>query len=155
MKELMDLQVTSRGLALRETALTVAGNLDKPCIANMRSETNTPMIMSIINMAVNKASKISSVYKDLDDDLSIQLTVDIMEKMGTESVDDVLLMFKMARMGDLRVGQYSKRKSFYEAVLQDFIPAYLDLRAQAREAVLSKKKAIYNDEEVIQDPEFK
>lgn len=131
--ELTDLQVTSKGLAMREMSLTVKSNLDKPNIQSLRNPCDTPKLMAIINFAINRASKINSTYKPIDEELSISLTVDLMEKMGTESIDDILLMFKMARTGDLEISQFSKKKSFYEAVLQDWVPAYLDLKSAEME----------------------
>jgi hypothetical protein len=72
---------------------------------------------------------------DLSPNLLSNLTQDVIELMGYDTLEDVVLLFKYARQGKLTTDSFSKRKSFYLTVTQDLIPAYLDLKAKKRSEI--------------------
>jgi hypothetical protein len=82
---------------------------------------------------VNRAARVNQTFKPLPEDLAMALAIDLLEVMEFDSIDDIILMFKMARQGKLRISSLKKKKSFYETVLQDYVPAYLDEKAKERE----------------------
>ncbi len=63
------------------------------------------------------------------------LAGDIYEKFKTDSLDDVILMFKMARQGDF--GKVYKCDTFE---IMDWSNKYLDYKSASREMLIQKKK---------------
>lgn len=71
------------------------------------------------------------------------LAGDIYEKFKTDTLDDVVLMFKMARQGDF--GKVYKCDTFE---IMDWCNKYLDHKSATRERLINKKKKTQETEEV-------
>ncbi len=71
------------------------------------------------------------------------LAGDIYEKFKTDSLDDVVLMFKMARQGDF--GKVYKCDTFE---IMDWCNKYLDHKSATREKLINKKKLKQETEEI-------
>ena len=118
---------------MHELGLTVAKAMVGPAIRTMRSEQSDMLLLTSVTYLVNRAAKFSETFKPLPEDLALSLAIDLLEVMEFDTIDDIILMFKMARQGKLNISALKKKKSFYEAVLQDYVPAYLEEKAKERE----------------------
>lgn len=124
------------GITIDDTFSSKTKNID----TLKRIDGGIQTVVTAITFLINRADKVNAIYDEIPEDLSVSLAVDIMEVMAFEKVDDVLLMFKMARQGKLNLDVFAKKKSFYETVLQEWMPAYLDLKAQAREKKITASR---------------
>lgn len=78
--------------------------------------------------------------EELNEGLALSLAEDMLDIMKYETLEDVAMMFKLMRQGKLTIPSTAKRKSFYLSITQDYIPAYLETKAQVREDVHREEK---------------
>ena len=126
--------------SLHELGLTVAKAMQGATIRSMRSPESDMLMLTSVTFLVNRASKTNETFKPIPEELALSLAIDLLEVMEFDTIDDIILMFKMARQGKLRISSMKKKKSFYEMVLQDYVPAYLDEKAKERERQYYEKR---------------
>jgi len=91
----------------------------------------------------------------------VNLTNDLEEVMSHESLEDISLMFKLARQGKLEMPTFAKKKSLYLTITQDIIPAYMEFKTKEREKIHYEDKKKHQSsildsiEENMKDPAFK
>ncbi|MDB0600069.1 hypothetical protein PL373_02635 [Tenacibaculum maritimum] len=73
-----------------------------------------------------------------DDQIDI-LTVDALDKFSHESLEDILLFFKMARSGKFGT---TKRGVDSNLIFGEWFPMYLDLKSRERETVIENQKKL-------------
>ncbi len=127
--------------------------------ALVKLERNMSVSDAIINSPLivtqgNKISVVSQIIRIIEFFLEVTgkelegyqiqiLAGDIYEKFKTDSLDDVVLMFKMARQGDF--GKVYKCDTFE---IMDWCNKYLDHKSATRERLINKKKKTQETEEV-------
>ncbi|TDX86203.1 hypothetical protein B0I22_0313 [Epilithonimonas xixisoli] len=79
--------------------------------------------------------------KDLEDYQKQVLAGDLYEKFKTDALEDIVLMFKMARQGDF--GKVYKCDTFE---IMNWSNQYLDIKSATRERLISKRKKIIEPE---------
>ena len=127
-------------LVIYERNLSIKKSLKSLPLRNLKEKVNNQTLLTSVVFLVMRASKTSAVYKELDKGLAVNLAVDLLEKFDFDSFEDIILMFKYARQGKLQLNEFAKKKSFYETVLNDWLPSYLDLKAQEREQIKLAEK---------------
>lgn len=80
--------------------------------------------------------------KELEQFQIIVLAGDLYEKFRTDTLEDVVLMFKMARMGD-----FGKVFKFDTFTVMDWANAYLDRKSEERERLIMMRKERQRDSE--------
>tara|TARA_R110000822_G_scaffold14427_6_gene50816 strand:+ start:12522 stop:13010 length:489 start_codon:yes stop_codon:yes gene_type:complete len=83
-----------------------------------------------------------NVGQKINDDQSVTLAIDLLEVFGHENLEDVVLMFKLARQG--RIGGKIFRID-NQVVFSEWVPAYLELKAIERENIWQSRKSKQND----------
>ena len=78
-----------------------------------------------------------NVGQKINDDQSVTLAIDLLEVFGHENLEDVVLMFKLARQG--RIGGKIFRID-NQVVFSEWVPAYLELKAIERENIWQSRK---------------
>jgi hypothetical protein len=73
----------------------------------------------------------------MDKELANQLASDLLENLKHESIEDIILMFKMTRQG--KCGE-TKGRLDADTINYVIIPAYLEHKAELREKQYSKEK---------------
>lgn len=69
------------------------------------------------------------------------LASDLLNYFKHESLEDIVLMFKMIRQGELGSG---KGRLDHDVIFNIFVPAYLEKKAEARERQIRNEKSQYN-----------
>lgn len=124
-----------RDIILHESKLTLEETLAAKNIRHLidTQKASSQSVLMALTYLVMRANKKESIYKEMDDDTCFALAVDLLEVFQYDSVQDVSLMFKLSRMGKLKIDPMSKKKAFYQKVLTDYVPAYFELKTRLRE----------------------
>lgn len=123
-------------LVLIESDLTVAAAINGTQIGKL-SKIDKSTTLKVLNGLVLRQAEFFNVRANLTDMQSVVLANDLMEVFNYETLEDVVLMFKLARQG--RFGQVFGRLDS-ETIMGGWVPAYLELKAQERENHHRKEK---------------
>jgi hypothetical protein len=118
-----------------ERSLTIEKCLSAPLLINQKA--NESELIKSIFMMVKRFNDLVNVGKEMNEDQMIALSSDLFERFGSESLDDIMLFFKMARSGDF--GDFYRLDS---TVILSWLPKYFDLKIQAREDEIKNEKNI-------------
>jgi len=131
--------ITSKKISLPkfELALTMEATLSKPLVRSVFKGDNSQIGFTFVNATVKRfvdsfgfSTKMSPAQVEM-------LTVDTLENFGYESVEDIILFFKLARTG--KFGS-TGRGVDSNLIFGDWFPKYMDLKAQLREIIYDKEK---------------
>lgn len=118
-----------------ERSLTIEKCLDAPLLINQK-DISVEIIKSIF-IVVKRFNDLLNVGKKMNEDQMIALSSDLYERFGTESLDDVLLFFKMARSGGF--GDIYRLDSI---IVLSWVEKYLLLKIQARENDIQNQRNV-------------
>lgn len=107
-----------------ERSLTMEKCVSAPLLINQKSS-ESELIKSIF-IIVKRFNDLVNVSKKMNEDQMIALSSDLFERFGGESLDDILLFFKMARNGEF--GDLYRLDSI---VILSWVPKYLDKKIEA------------------------
>ena len=119
----------------------MADIFNKPMIRNVfKGDVLGTLAFSTVNVLVNRLLDAFAFTQKLNLTQIDMLTVTTLEKFGYESLEDVILFFKMARTGEFG----ATRKSLDANLLfGDWLVQYFDLKAQEREVFRNRQKGEY------------
>ncbi len=129
----------------RENALTVKEVFNYPLITNL--ELPKKEILASIRLLILHTAKQFRWSEKMDILQATTLAIDVYEALKTETLEDITLMFSLARKGKLKDRgrgnpiQLNGRLD-NETIFNQIVPAYLDLKAEQREVNYQNKKAI-------------
>lgn len=123
-------------LVLIESDLTLSAAINGTQIGKL-SKIDKPTTLKVLNGLILRQAEFFNVRANLTDMQSVILANDLMEVFNYETLEDVVLMFKLARQG--RFGQVFGRLDS-ETIMGGWVPAYLELKAQERENQHRKEK---------------
>jgi hypothetical protein len=123
-----------------ERSLTVEKCLSAPLLVNQK-DSETELIKSIF-LIVKRFNDLVNVGKKMNEDQMIALSADLFERFGGESLEDVMLFFKMARSGEF--GDFYRLDSI---VVLSWVDKYLDLKITAREDEIQNERNVRQREE--------
>ena len=132
-----DSKTFNNGLARLEQYLSIEQSIEMAPLISQLGE-KKQVIREIIRII---EFFLSVTGKDLETFQTIILAGDLYEKFKHDTLEDVILMFKMARQGDF--GKVFKVDNF---LVMDWANRYLEKKSEERERILRSKKKPKNEE---------
>lgn len=137
-----------QGLLMLESELEIKQTLNAVNIRKLASVIDRVNVIKALTYLTTRLANSFNVGKNLSLEQSTIIAIDLFEIFAYESLEDVLLMYKMVRQGKIGDGKDFKLDS--QNIFHKWVPAYLELKAEAREAeVLRQKKEFNRINEVI------
>ncbi|MDR6548505.1 putative nuclease of putative toxin-antitoxin system [Chryseobacterium rhizosphaerae] len=125
-------------LTFRENDVTLFKNLSTPTIIDLKKQNiSTRDIIIIVREIIRKTAKTFKYAENMTLEQATTLASDLIDLCKDESIEDFILMFKMARMG--KCGE-TKGRLDSDIITQVIVPAYLDHKAELREKQYQKEK---------------
>ncbi len=135
--DLSKLIVKGKGsLAAKEMQLTITDTLTKPILKTV-FKLDTTLAFSVTKVLVKRFLNSFAFATKLTEDQVDILTVDALDKFSHESLEDMILFFKMARSG--RFGA-TKKGVDSNLIFGEWFPLYLELKSKERESIIELKK---------------
>lgn len=126
-------------IATIEMNLTISQTFDKALIKSVFREEAGQIGFSVVNVLVTRFIDSFGFSTKLNSTQIETLTVDILENFQYETLEDIIIFLKMARTG--KFGS-TGRGVDSNLILGDWFPKYLDQKAQVREDIYQKEKAL-------------
>lgn len=123
-------------LAQLEMSLSISNTLSNIAIRTAFKENGT-IGYGVANVLVNRFINAFAFSTKLDATQIEILTVDTLEHFAYESLEDIILFFKMARSGKFGT---TKKAPDSNLIFGEWFPKYLDLKAIEREKQYQTKK---------------
>lgn len=131
------LQIADKfALAEIERKLTFSQCLEAPIMLNDKS--NESEYVKAIFVIIKRFNDLMNVSKKLNEDQMIALANDLYESFGGESLEDVVLFFKMARTGAFGVDFYRLDTT----IIMNWLPKYFDVKIEHREREIINERNI-------------
>lgn len=123
-----------------EMNLTIQEVFEKPVVRSVFKDEAGQIGFSVIKILCTRFLDSFGFSSKLSDTQIESLTVDIMEFFSYETLEDIILFFKMARTGKLGT---TNRGVDSNLILGTWAPAYLELKAIEREKIIQKEQSKY------------
>ena len=127
----------SVSVSVLEIGLTVDKNLDKPVIRGLFKNENGQIGFAVVKVLVNRFIDSFGFSTKLSENQLEVLTVDTLEKFSYDSLEDIILFFKLARSGNFGT---TKRGVDSNLIFGEWFPMYMEMKAEAREREYIKNK---------------
>ena len=138
----------SISVSVLEIGLTVDKNLDKPVVRSLFKNENGAIGFAVVKVLVNRFIDSFGFSTKLSETQLEVLTVDTLEKFSYDSLEDIILFFKLARSGSFGT---TKRGVDSNLIFGEWFPIYMEMKAEAREKKhLNEKKQTDNNLITIQ-----
>ena len=125
-----------------EMSLRVADTLSKPIIRTVFKDKGEE-VYYFITILVKRFMDSFGFSTKMNDAQLEMLTVDTLENFNYETVEDLILFFKMCRSGKFGV---TNRGVDSNLIYGEWFPMYLDLKSDARETAHQEKKVQITDD---------
>lgn len=125
------------GLAQIEMNLSIEKTFSKPTMRSVFKDEWGQVGFSVVNTLVSRFVDSFGFSNQLSDQQIEIITVDTLENFSYESLEDIILFFKMARSGKFGT---TKRGLDSNLIFGEWFPAYLEQKAQIREQEYEKQK---------------
>ncbi|OUL59992.1 hypothetical protein [Flavobacterium sp. AJR] len=132
-------------MALVEMNLSIEQTFSKPNIRTVFKNENGTIGFSVVNVLVNRFINSFGFSTKLSNDQIEILTVDTLENFKYESLEDIIVFFKMARTG--KFGS-TKKGVDSNLIYGEWYPAYLEQKADIREQQYLREKNTLNSKEI-------
>lgn len=120
-----------------ETTVTLSDTLNRPLI---RAQGIPPKeVVRIIREMVLMTAKAFKYSEKMDVATGTLIASDLYDAFKYEAFEDIILMLKMARRGELGSG---KGRFDHDILFNLFIPAYLRLKAEEREKIIHNERKL-------------
>ena len=121
-----------------EMGLTIQSTFSKPNIRSVFKGETAQIGFSVVNVLVTRFINSFGFSTKLDPMQIEMITVDTLENFAYESIEDILLFFKMARSGKFGT---TKRGVDSNLIFGEWFQKYLEKKAELREQNYQKSKA--------------
>ena len=128
-------------LAPLEMNLTLSETLDQPTVRKVFSGDNATIGFSVVKVLVNRFIESFGFSTKLSENQIEILTIDTIENFKYESLQDIILFFKLARSG--KFGS-TKRGVDSNLIFGEWFPMYMEQKADLREQQYVKQKSEMN-----------
>jgi hypothetical protein len=128
-------------LAPLEMNLTLSETLDQPTVRKVFSGDNATIGFSVVKVLVNRFIESFGFSTKLSESQIEILTIDTIENFKYESLQDIILFFKLARSG--KFGS-TKRGVDSNLIFGEWFPTYMEQKADLREQQYVKQKSEMN-----------
>lgn len=120
-----------------ESGLTLSESIkDGNLISQLKRQDEAELTKQVF-MIVKRFCNLVNVGKGMNEDQMITLATDLIESFQNgETLEDIILFFKMARKGEF--GQFNRLDT---VVIMGWLPKFLDCKAQEREKLIYNWKA--------------
>lgn len=131
-------------LAMFESNLSVVSAMDGTMI-RLLDRQNKKLIIKMLVYLISRMNDNYNMNNKLNDNQIILLSIDLLDVFSYETIEDVVMMFKLARRGQLGTKIYRLDS---QIIFQEWVPTYLELKAVEREKqhleVKEKNKIDFN-----------
>ena len=127
----------SVSVSVIEIGLTIDKNLDKPVVRSLFKNENGQIGFAVVKVLVNRFIESFGFSTKLSETQLEILTVDTLDKFSFDSLQDIILFFKLARSGTFGT---TKRGVDSNLIFGEWFPMYMELKAEARERQHLKDK---------------
>ena len=117
--------------------LTINETFSKPHLRSVFIGDHSSVGFSVVNVLVTRFIDSFAFTTKLNADQIDSLTVDTLENFAYESLEDVILFFKMCRSGKFGV---AKKSIDSNLIFGEWYPKYLDKKAELREQKYNTQK---------------
>ena len=124
-------------LGFYELQLSIDKTIDKPIIKSTFKNENSQIGFTIVSLLVNRFIDYFGFSTKLNESQIELLTVDTLEKFSYDSLEDIVLFFKLARSGTFGT---TKRGVDSNLIFGEWFPMYMEMKAEAREREYIKNK---------------
>lgn len=121
-------------------SLTIEKALEQPIIRSVFRDEAGQIGFSVIRIIASRFLNSFGFSKKIDSSTIDNLTVDVLEKFSFETLDDVLIFFKMCRQGEFGT---TSRGVDSNLIFGEWFQKYLELKSIAREK--SNKNTSHNE----------
>lgn len=128
-----------------EMGLTIQQTFNSPNIRSVFKGENGSVGYSVVNVLVKRFLDSFGFSSKLNESQIEVLTVDILETFAYESLEDIILFLKMIRQGKFGT---TNRGVDSNLILGEWLPKYLDLKADLREQNLIKENNERNAKQI-------
>lgn len=129
-------------LIIIESELTIQKAMNGTQIRKLDPILGRKNMIKAISYFLDRAAKNFNVGKNLTDEQTIILAIDLFEIFQYETLEDVVLMLKYARQGKIGDGKVFNLDG--QTIIHKWVPAYLELKAIERENEHTKNKGNKN-----------
>lgn len=136
-------------LLILESDLTIGKALDGTTLNKLSKAIDKKNVIKAITVLTTRLADNFNVGKKFSTEQASIMAFDLFEVFGWETIEDVVLMFKMARQGKIGDGKDFKLDS--QTVFHKWIPQYLELKAEVRESKHLKEKADFKKDRFASD----
>lgn len=133
-----DIVSGNENVAFLEMGLSIETTFDKPLFRSVFKGENAKAGFSVVRVLVTRFMDSFGFSTKLSENQIDTLTVDTLDKFNYETLDDIILFFKMARSGSFGT---TKRGVDSNLIYGEWFPMYLERKAEIREQNYSKQKA--------------
>lgn len=120
-----------------ELQLSIDKTLGKPIIKSSFKNENSQIGFTIVSLLVNRFIDTFGFSTKLNEAQIEILTIDTLEKFSYDSLEDIVLFFKLARSGTFGT---TKRGVDSNLIFGEWFPMYMEMKAEAREREYIKNK---------------
>lgn len=120
-----------------ELSLTVKDTFQKPLVRSVFKGDNGAIGFTFVNAMAKRFVDSFGFSTKLSPGQIEMLTVDTLENFNYESIEDIILFFKMARSGKLGA---TGRGVDSNLIFGEWFPKYMELKAEERERMYEKEK---------------
>lgn len=131
-----------------EVGLTISKTLSKPNFRTVFKGEAGEIAFSVVKILVSRFIDSFAFSNKLNDIQIEMLTVDTMENFNYESLEDIILFFKMARSGKFGT---TKRGVDSNLIFGEWFPMYLEQKAEIREQNKADEKSKINSKPVTME----
>jgi hypothetical protein len=132
----------SVSVAVLEMGLSIDKNLSKPVIRGIFKNENGQIGYAVVKVLVNRFIESFGFSTKLSETQLEILTVDTLEKFSYDSLEDIVLFFKLARSGTFGT---TKRGVDSNLIFGEWFPMYMEMKAQSREREYLNQKKIESE----------
>ncbi len=127
-------------LTILETDLTIETAMSGTLLRDLQ-RVDKVATMTIILYLIERMNNLFSINNKLNENQILVLSSDLIELMSYETIEDIVLMFKLARQGKIG-GKIYRLDSM--TIFQEWVPAYLEMKVKLREDIYQKEKHLEN-----------
>ncbi len=135
-------------LAFYEMSLTIKETLTQPLIIDVFKGDAEEISFHVVNALCTRFINSFAFSSKISPEQIEVLTVDTLDAFGHESLQDIILFFKMARSG--KFGN-TKRSVDSNLIYGEWFPAYMDKKAKIRENIYLENKSKNKENDVSID----
>lgn len=132
-------------LAILEMNLSLKNTFDNSNIRSIFKGDNGQIGFSVVNILVKRFMESFGFATKMNETQLEVLTVDTLEKFAYESLEDIILFFKMARTGQFGS---TMRGVDSNLIFGEWYPMYLELKATEREKLYQNEKVNYTKDQL-------